>query len=741
MANKIFNVLSGKQESVEGVPPSETPEDVRLSEELLEIYDSERSQWAIQAKEDSEFRNNQQWKTSHKKELDKRSQSPIVDNVVYPAVEQAIALLTANKPRFQSTGREDSDTRTGRLFSDLMSYIWDVSSGNVELKQVIDDYYVRGMGVMQAYSDPHADFGKGEVFVKAINPLDVYIDPNSRDTFARDAAHIIVANLVTGEQLVTSIPRASELLGSMKRSDSHRYPDTDRSAGLDQKIDQGNIDEYHEHYELIDRYSKIKLPYYHIMDTASNMEHIFDETEFSEYLQGPAAILENQSEGRVVVTQDQAITEIIQLYQATGGVYHQMMDPQTGQASMMPGPEHEGAIPGSTTIIQLVTKADLLKSEDIIPNKILVDRIKRVLSAGGILIQSEVLDIDEYPLVTFMNRHNRNPFPMSDVRFVKPIQEYINKLTSLIIAHASSSTNTKLLIPRGSMDRKVLEEEWGRAGTGVIEFDPELGQPVVAGPIPLPNELYKNRDDAKQSIYQILGIHPLQSGDPTAAPQTYKGTVAIDEYAQRRIKSKLDDIDEALNQMAKVVVQLIQKTFSEGKIVRIMQPNNKPRELAINVPLYDDVTGEFIGRLHDVTVGKYDLVVVSGSTLPSNRWARFEYYMQLYEKGIIDQVEILKQTEVADAEGVLNRANQMVQMQGRIAELEEQLSETKGDLQTAQRESTHDRKRLEVEKFKGKLSDTSSRAEAAKQLFDARLGDEMTKIRQNVNETIAVPKG
>ena len=154
----------------------------------------------------------------------------------------------------------------------------------------------------------------------------------------------------------------------------------------------------------------------------------------------------------------------------------------------------------------------------------------------------QIMDIEDYPIVTIMNRHNRNPYPMSDVRFIKPIQEYINKITSLIIAHASSSTNTKLLIPRGSMNRKQLEEEWSRAGTGVIEFDPELGQPVVAGPVPLPNELYKNREDAKQSIYHILGIHPLQHGDPSSAPSTYKGTVAIDEYSQRRIKSKLDDI-------------------------------------------------------------------------------------------------------------------------------------------------------------------------------------------------------
>jgi len=665
-----------------------------------------------------------------------RDQAAIVDNVIHPAVEQAVALLTANKPRFQSVGREDSDTRTGKMFSDIMSYIWDNSNGSVELKQAIQDYYVTGMGVLYAYSDPHADFGKGEVYFKSVNPLDVYIDPNSRDTFCRDAAHIIIARLFTAEQLQALSPRAKELLSVMKPSSSHRYPSTNRVNSENQIINNTTDDRYHLKYEVIDRLSKVKVPRYHTLNTMNNKERVMNEDEYRKYLD-EQVILVSTSRGQHLVTDKTGMAEMSQVYQATGGVYHQMQDPITGQTQMMPGPEMEGAVPGSETHIQFVTYSDLISAGKIVVNRILETRVKRVLSAGGQELMNQIIEVDEYPLVTIMNRHNRNPYPLSDVRFVKPIQEYINKLTSLIIAHASSSTNTKLLIPRGSVDRKVLEEEWSRAGTGIIDYDPELGQPIVAGPIPLPNELYKNREDAKQSIYHIMGIHPLQQGDPSAAPSTYKGTVAIDEYAQRRIKSKLDDIDEALNQLAKVMVQLIQKTYTESKIIRIIQPNNKPRELAINIPLYDKYSGERIGMLNDVTVGKYDLVVVSGSTLPSNRWARFEYYMQLYQSGIIDQVEVLKQTEVADVEGVLNRASQVAQMQNRIAELEDALKKVRGDLQTAERESMHDRKRLEVEKVKTKLSQTANRAEAAQSLFSARVNDELSKVKQMV----AVPRG
>ena len=177
--------------------------EVSKSEKLLDNYHEGRATWATQAMEDDEFRNNQQWKKAHKDVLAQRSQVPIVDNIIYPAVEQAKALLTANKPKFQSTGRDDSDGKVGRLFSDIMAYIWDISNGNVELKQVVDDYYVKGMGVMQTYVDGLSDFGRGDVKVKSIDPLDLYLDPNSKDPFARDSACIIVAKRITDEQIKT----------------------------------------------------------------------------------------------------------------------------------------------------------------------------------------------------------------------------------------------------------------------------------------------------------------------------------------------------------------------------------------------------------------------------------------------------------------------------------------------------------------------------------------------------------
>ena len=164
-----------------------------------------------------------------------------------------------------------------------------------------------------------------------------------------------------------------------------------------------------------------------------------------------------------------------------------------------------------------------------------------------------------------------------------------------------------------------------------------------------------------------------------------------------------------------------------------MQPNNRPKEMQVNSPLYDDV-GNLIGKINDITIGKYDLIVLSGSTLPSNRWARFEYYMQLYQTGLIDQIELLKQTDVADMEGVLERAGQTKKMQQQMQAQAEEIKKLKGDLQTAQRESLHDRKRVEVKEFEKKLAKAEAKVEMAAKLYQTRLQDELKGAKEDIEQ-------
>ncbi len=720
-------------------------EEVTLSETLKDRYSTaDRNNFIKHALEDDQFRNGVQWKTEHIRELESRAQTPIVVNMIQPAIEQGIAMLTANHPRFQSTGREDSDVNTAHFWSDIMSWVWYISRGNVQLKQLADDMYVKGMGVMMAYIDPEADGGNGEVMVKALNPLDLYLPPSSRDRFCRDADHMIIRTIETRRNLLRRYPdKRSEIDAAEDAALGSDRPDTDRYALEDQVIDEAGDEMMTVKKEVLDRYTRVKVVLHHILDQISGYERYLNEDEYTLFLNQPAVILYNVATGKEdIVTLSNEVRYYLEIAAQGNGMFHYMQDPQTGRSTIMPGPEHPEAIQGSTVAVGQVTMGSLIEQEVILDLPVRVDRIRKVESAGGQLLYKGILPIEDYPIVTFMNRHNRNPYPLSDVRFVKGLQEYVNKIRSLIIAHATNTTNQTVILARGAgLSKDEVVAEFSRAGTSVLESKVGDDQDVrkmimVVAPPPLPNELYKNLEDAKQEIQHILGIYPLMQGDPKDAPSTFRGTVALDEYGQRRIRSKKDDIEAGLNQLAKVVVQLAQAIYTEPKVIRLFQPNNKPKTLELNRAVYDEFSGEVISRVNDVSVGAKDIIVVSGSTMPSNRWGRVESMKDLWREGILkDDETILRETDIQDVDEVIARTGRMAELEQVSISLKGKVGDLEGLIQTLRRELLHSEQRVELEKYKRGLATGAAKVESKANLEVERMRD----ARKEIESQVTVP--
>lgn len=699
--------------------------DNKLIEETTELwktYSNNRETWAQQAQEDKEFRLGRQWTTEQKKTLEGRGQAAIVINRIHPAVESAKAMITANKPSFRVSPREDSDNKTAQAINGLLEYIWQISDGDQVLRNVVDDYYVLGMGAMQVYVDPMMDMGKGEVCLHDIDPLDIYIDPNSRDRFCDDAENIIVSRLFTREQAESLYPMyEAAIKNASSESQQSDRPSTDRTdeIGLvfpetsetDTRVTFGKNNEYVRGYE---RYQKIVVNMHRVKLDWSGEEDLLDEANWPAFLDKKFWIIN----GQILEKEEQA-----------KAVADAVVKQYAQQEQMA---EQQGVLPPEPPQLETVTSYDLIKQgrieEVVVPTK----RIQMTVIMGDKLLYQRLLPTDKYPIVFFMNQHTRTPYPVSDVRMVKGLQEYINKTRSLIIAHATTSTNTKILIPAGSMDMKEFEEKWAQPGVA-IECDFDQGQPVPVAPTPLPNELYSNETTAKSDIDHQLGLYEMMMGNSQVAPNTYKATISLDEFGQRKMKSKLMDIEVGLRRVGEIAIPMMQQLYKEEKFIRLLRPNNSMSKFAINKKLYDD-KGQLANIVHRLDVGKYDVIVVTGSTLPTNRYAQLEMYMDAYEKGIIDKLEVLKKTEVFDMEGVLERTDTIQKLEGALKQAQESIKKLQGDLQTREREAYHAKQKAELEKFKAGLDSTSNKAKAAGTVFEKRLDDAMGQIKKEVRE-------
>jgi exonuclease VII small subunit len=283
-----------------------------------------------------------------------------------------------------------------------------------------------------------------------------------------------------------------------------------------------------------------------------------------------------------------------------------------------------------------------------------------------------------------------------------------------------------------------FEQKWAQPGVA-IQYDPTDGAPMAVQPSPLPNELYQNEQTAKNDIDHQLGIYEMMAGNTAVAPQTYKATISLDEFGQRKIKSKLADIEAGLTRVAQVAIPLMQELYSTEKVFRVVQPNNSLSEFVLNKKLIDDKTNE-IKIINDITIGKYDVVCVAGSTLPTNRYAELEFYKDAYQMGIIDRKEVLKKTEVFDAEGVEERMDSIMKLQQALKGAQEEIKKLKGDLQTRDREAINLRKKAEVEKFKSELDRISNKSTAAGTLYEKRLDDVLSTVRKEVSSALKEDK-
>ena len=130
-----------------------------------------RNDWDTQAREDIDFYLGNHWTKDETNYLESVNQADVVVDRLYSAIEQFKAIITSKPPKFIAYPREDSDNKLASIWNGLLEYIWDISDGNEVFKQVVHDYSITGLGYFQAYMDPEADYGRGEVKINYSDPF------------------------------------------------------------------------------------------------------------------------------------------------------------------------------------------------------------------------------------------------------------------------------------------------------------------------------------------------------------------------------------------------------------------------------------------------------------------------------------------------------------------------------------------------------------------------------------------
>lgn len=332
-----------------------------------------------------------------------------------------------------------------------------------------------------------------------------------------------------------------------------------------------------------------------------------------------------------------------------------------------------------------------------------LDRERVVTTCNDVTIQDTLLPlpISGHPIIPYVNIWTNTPYPMSTVRVIRGLQKEINKRRSLLISHATRSSASPLIYEEGStpMTPEELATAWARPGAAIPVYKGS-SPPHQMPPLPLPGALYNLEELAKMDIEYTTGVFGLSQGQASQAPATYSATIAIDEYATRRIAIAAKNLNLFLGKLGQRVYEFCAAFYGDNKMLRITNSLGETEEAVANLVV--DYSGT-VQRLNDISKGFYEVVFLGGSTLATSRQAKLQQALQLYQAGILDDIEVYKNLDGVDVGALLERKSQLMQAVQMNQQMQQQIEEMLKQMESITEENKELKEQIELEKFKAQL--------------------------------------
>ena len=263
------------------------------------------------------------------------------------------------------------------------------------------------------------------------------------------------------------------------------------------------------------------------------------------------------------------------------------------------------------------------------------------------------------------------------------------------------------------------QSKWATANTSnhsYIEYDggeaPQR-QPFAGVPAGALQEALNASDDIKAvtGIYDAsLGAKSNETSGKAIMARQREGDVSTFHF--------IDNLTRAIRHTGRIILDLIPKVYSTARVIRIMGEDGTPKDRQINqeYEVAND-NGDAIIRMHDLRVGRYDLVVTAGPGFTTRREEAATQMIELIRAypdaapligdllaknldwpgadEIAKRLEAMLPPQLRDGQGGIpaNVQQDMQQMATLIQEMQQRLAQ-------AEDKNSIDREKLGVEQYK-----------------------------------------
>ena len=183
-----------------------------------------------------------------------------------------------------------------------------------------------------------------------------------------------------------------------------------------------------------------------------------------------------------------------------------------------------------------------------------------------------------------------------------------------------------------------------------------------------------------------------------------------------------------------------QNHYSVEKVFRIVQPEagqipDEEKEVRINIPIYNDY-GEAISVFKDYSSARFDIRIVSGATMPINRWALLEEYFRWFQSGLIDDIAMIGETDIRIKKQIIERKSMYSQLQGQLESMQQAVKDKDGTIETLERQLVQAGIKMKVGDAANEVRKDVLETEAQQKLLRGMMKVEFDRMRKDMQEMV-----
>ena len=579
------------------------------------------------AKKCDAFYQGEQWDASDVALLDSEGRPALTINTVLPTVNTVLGEQSNRRADIKFKPRRGGSEEVAHTLTKLYLQI----ANNNKLDWVEQQVFADGL-IMdgRGYFDVRMDFTdhvEGEVRIKALDPLDVVVDPDAKDYDPKTWNEFFYTRWMTLDDI-------EEMYGQ-KQADRLRFI-----------AENGNT---------------------FGMDSVEYSETRYGDLEDADAYAGSTVAGEGEYRTvkalRVIERQHRKITRV-----------DCFVDPNTGDQRDVPEAWSDRKTKKFAKEYGLNVISKTKK------------KVRWTVTCDKVVLHDDFSPYADFTIVPFFAYFRRGrPFGM--VRNLLSPQEQLNKIASQELHIVNTTANSGWVVESGSltnMQAEDLEEHGAETGL-VLEYNRGSSPPAKIQPNQIPTGLDRISQKAAANIKAISGINDSMLGTDGAEVSG----IAIQAKQNRgviMIQVPLDNLQKTRQYLAEKILNLIQVFYSEERVIRITNdddPMETRDEMVINQMT---PSGEI---LNDLTVGEYDVIIGTMPARDSFDEVQFAEALSLRSAGVaIPDDAIVQYSHLAKKAELAARLRQEPspeQMQ--IMQMQQQLAMQEAQLQVAKLEA------------------------------------------------------